>query len=136
MLFAKPLASLAPDATAANFRSEHEPAGAHSILAPFLPEFRVRSVLVWSTYVLNLFVLYVLVSWIPTLLRGAGWAAANASRGVGVLNAGGVIAGLVISGFVDRNKALPAMLAAYLGVGVSLALFSALPSGVVCCLLV
>ncbi len=128
---AKLLARIAPDVTAAHFRSENEPARRHSILALFLPEYRVRTVLVWSTYVLNLFVLYVLVSWIPTLLRSAGWAAANASRGVGVLNAGGVIAGLVISGFVDRNKALPAMLAAYLGVGVSLALFSALPSGVV-----
>jgi AAHS family 4-hydroxybenzoate transporter-like MFS transporter len=128
---ARLLARIAPDVTAAHFRSENEPARRHSILALFLPEYRVRTVLVWSTYVLNLFVLYVLVSWIPTLLRSAGWAAANASRGVGVLNAGGVIAGLVISGFVDRNKALPAMLAAYLGVGASLALFSALPSGAV-----
>lgn len=125
------MARIAPGASTAKFRSESEQPQRHSVLALFLPEYRVRTTLVWSTYVLNLFVLYVLVSWIPTLLRSAGWAAANASRGVGVLNAGGVMAGLVISSFVDRNKALPAMLAAYLGVGVSLALFSAIPNGAI-----
>jgi len=128
---AKILARIDPEVRTAQFRSERQPVERSSILALFVPEYRVRTALVWSTYILNLFVLYVLVSWIPTLLRSAGWAAANASRGVGVLNGGGVIAGLLISGFVDRNKALPAMLAAYLGVGVSLALFSALPNGAI-----
>jgi AAHS family 4-hydroxybenzoate transporter-like MFS transporter len=130
----KILARIAPEARTARtpqFRSESKPIERYSILALFVPEYRVRTALVWSTYILNLFVLYVLVSWIPTLLGSAGWAAANASRGVGVLNGGGVIAGLLISGFVDRNKALPAMLGAYLGLGVALALFSALPSGAI-----
>jgi AAHS family 4-hydroxybenzoate transporter-like MFS transporter len=127
----KILLRIAPDANAAFVRAEAQTAERHSVLALFAPEYRLRTLLIWCAFILNLFVLYTLISWIPTLLRGAGWAAANASRGVGIINAGGVVAGLLISAFVDRNRTLPAMLVAYIGVAVSLALFTILPSGAI-----
>jgi AAHS family 4-hydroxybenzoate transporter-like MFS transporter len=127
----KILLRIAPDANAAFVRSEAQTAERHSVLALFAREYRLRTLLIWCAFILNLFVLYTLISWIPTLLRGAGWAAANASRGVGIINAGGVVAGLLISAFVDRNRTLPAMLVAYIGVAVSLALFTILPSGAI-----
>lgn len=123
------LLQIAPGTNAAFVRSEEQSVKRYSVLALFAPEYRLRTLLIWCAFILNLFVLYTLISWIPTLLRAAGWAAANASRGVGIINAGGVVAGLVISAFVDRNKTLPAMLLAYIGVAVSLALFMFLPSG-------
>jgi AAHS family 4-hydroxybenzoate transporter-like MFS transporter len=128
---AKVLLRIAPDANVKFVRSETQTVERHSILVLFAREYRMRTVLIWCAFILNLFVLYTLVSWIPTLLRGAGWAAANASRGVGMINGGGVVAGLLISAFVDRNRTLPAMLAAYFGVAVSLALFMYLPSGAI-----
>jgi AAHS family 4-hydroxybenzoate transporter-like MFS transporter len=127
----KILLRIAPDANVAFVRSEAQTAERHSVLALFAREYRLRTLLIWCAFILNLFVLYTLISWIPTLLRGAGWAAANASRGVGIINAGGVVAGLLISAFVDRNRTLPAMLGAYIGVAVSLALFMILPSGAI-----
>jgi MFS transporter, AAHS family, 4-hydroxybenzoate transporter len=125
------LLRIAPDANAMFVRSEIQTAERHSVLALFVREYRLRTLLIWCAFILNLFVLYTLISWIPTLLRSAGWAAANASRGVGIINAGGVVAGLLISAFVDRNRTLPAMLVAYIGVAVSLALFMILPSGAI-----
>jgi AAHS family 4-hydroxybenzoate transporter-like MFS transporter len=127
----KILLRIAPDANAAFVRSEAQTAERHSVLALFAREYRLRTLLIWCAFILNLFVLYTLISWIPTLLRGAGWAAANASRGVGIINAGGVVAGLLISALVDRNRTQPAMLVAYIGVAVSLALFMILPSGAI-----
>jgi AAHS family 4-hydroxybenzoate transporter-like MFS transporter len=125
------LLRIAPGANVAFVRSEAQTADRHSVLALFASEYRLRTALIWCAFILNLFVLYTLISWIPTLLRGAGWAAANASRGVGIINAGGVVAGLLISAFVDRNKTLPAMLLAYIGVAAALALFMFLPNGAV-----
>jgi AAHS family 4-hydroxybenzoate transporter-like MFS transporter len=127
----KVLLRIAPDTNAAFVRSEARAADRQSVLALFVREYRLRTLLISCAFILNLFVLYTLISWIPTLLRSAGWAAANASRGVGIINAGGVVAGLLISGFVDRNRTLPAMLVAYIGVAVSLALFMILPSGAI-----
>jgi MFS family permease len=48
-----------------------------------------------------------------------------------MINAGGVVAGLLISAFVDRNRTVPAMLVAYIGVALSLALFVILPGGAI-----
>lgn len=127
----KILLRIAPGVNAAFVRSEAQTAERHSVLALFVREYRLRTLLIWCAFILNLFVLYTLISWIPTLLRGAGWTAANASRGVGIINAGGVVAGLLISAFVDRNRTLPAMLVAYIGVAVSLAFFMILPSGAI-----
>jgi AAHS family 4-hydroxybenzoate transporter-like MFS transporter len=125
----KTLLRIAPDANAKFVRAEEAAIARHSVIALFAREYRMRTILIWCAFILNLFVLYTLISWIPTLLRAAGWAAADASRGVGIINAGGVVAGLVISAFVDRNQTLPAMLLAYVGVAVCLGLFMFLPSG-------
>jgi AAHS family 4-hydroxybenzoate transporter-like MFS transporter len=103
----KILLRIAPDANAKFVRSEEPIVKRHSVMALFSREYRMRTVLIWCAFILNLFVLYTLISWIPTLLRAAGWSAADASRGVGIINGGGVVAGLVISAFVDRNQTLP-----------------------------
>jgi AAHS family 4-hydroxybenzoate transporter-like MFS transporter len=123
------LARIAPGTDPACVRSEAPRVVKQSVFALFAAEYRWRTVLIWCAFALNLFVLYVLVSWLPTLLRSAGWSTANALRGVGIINAGGVAGGLLLSWFVDRNKTLPAMLAAYGATAISLGLFMVLPSG-------
>jgi MFS transporter, AAHS family, 4-hydroxybenzoate transporter len=124
------MARLAPDIDPATVRSDADPTLKHqSVAILFALEYRARTALIWCAFALNLFVLYVLISWIPTLLRGAGWLAPNALRGVGVINAGGVVGGLLLSWFVDRGKMVRAMLTAYAGTAVAMLLFAVLPSG-------
>jgi AAHS family 4-hydroxybenzoate transporter-like MFS transporter len=125
---AKLLKRLVPGTTATSVRQETFSAKQQSLWVLLVPQYRARTLLMWLAFAMNLFVLYALVSWIPSLLRGSGWSAADASRGVGIINGGGVVGGLLISWFVDRKKTMLAMLTAYVSVATSLALFTVLPS--------
>jgi AAHS family 4-hydroxybenzoate transporter-like MFS transporter len=125
----KAVTQIAPRVAVATVRADAVETPRQSLPALFTPNYRARTGLLWGAFSINLFVLYALISWVPTLLRGAGWPAADAARGVGMINAGGVFAGLLLALLVDRNKARPALLGAYICVAVSLVLFSLIPSG-------
>jgi AAHS family 4-hydroxybenzoate transporter-like MFS transporter len=78
--------------------------------------------------VFNLFSLFFLISWLPTLLSSSGWTPANASRGGVMLQIGGIISGLIMARYVDKGKTVPAMVTAYFVSAVSLGLFLIIPS--------
>ncbi|HUN25188.1 MAG TPA: MFS transporter [Steroidobacteraceae bacterium] len=82
-----------------------------------------RTLVLWALVAANLFVLYVLISWLPTLLNSAGWPLPAAQRGAALLQAGGVVGGLVLSLFVSRGKTRPALLAAFMTAAICFALF-------------
>ena len=94
------------------------------------PAYRRRTLMLWGVVLANLFTLYVLISWLPQLLVSAGWSLDRALRGAVLIQAGGVLGGLVLSIFVDRRKTLPAMFIAFLAATVSLGLFAIAPSGI------
>jgi AAHS family 4-hydroxybenzoate transporter-like MFS transporter len=100
----------------------------HSVAALFTPTYRPRTILLWCVFCLNLFALFMLISWLPTLLKDAGWSPANALRGSVMIQAGGIIAGLLLSRYVDRGKTVGAMVSAYILTAISLALFIVIPS--------
>jgi AAHS family 4-hydroxybenzoate transporter-like MFS transporter len=99
-----------------------------SVLALLAPTYRARTLLLWLGLVFNLFSLFFLISWLPTLLSSSGWTATNASRGGVMLQIGGIISGLIMARYVDRGRTVPAMVTAYLISAVSLGLFLVLPS--------
>jgi AAHS family 4-hydroxybenzoate transporter-like MFS transporter len=99
-----------------------------SVAALLTPAYRPRTILLWCVFCLNLFALFMLISWLPTLLRDAGWSPANALRGSVMIQAGGIIAGLLLSRYVDRGKTVRAMVSAYILTAISLALFIVIPS--------
>jgi AAHS family 4-hydroxybenzoate transporter-like MFS transporter len=99
-----------------------------SVLELLSPEFRARTSLLWCVYILNSFVLFLLITWLPALLQGAGWEPAQALRGSVMIQAGGVMGGLVLSSFVDRGKTVPAMVCAYAITAVCLGLFLVIPA--------
>lgn len=94
------------------------------------PVYRRRTIVLWTVVVLNLFTLYVLISWLPTLLRSDGWSLDNALRGAVLIQAGGVVGGILLSLFVSRGRTVLALLAAYVVTALCLALFRFAPSGV------
>jgi len=88
-----------------------------------------RTLTLWVMLAFNLFVLYLIVSWLPILLIRTGWSQQQALYGTAAIPLGGIVGGLVIAFASARGWLLSAALAAtwVLG-GVALALPLALPS--------
>lgn len=127
---ARTLARVAPavdPATVLAPAPEHRPKG--SFLTLLGPAFRARTLLLWGLLALNLFNLYVLISWLPTLLQGAGWSMGAALRGAVLIQGGGVVGGLFMARFMDRGATRAALVGGFCLSGVSLLLFTVLPSG-------
>jgi MFS transporter, AAHS family, 4-hydroxybenzoate transporter len=100
-----------------------------SWLGPVARAFLPRTVLLWGLLILNLFNLYVLISWLPTLLEQSGWSPAAALRGAVLIQAGGVGGGLLMAHVMDRGFTKPALVGGFLLSAASLALFALLPIG-------
>jgi MFS transporter, AAHS family, 4-hydroxybenzoate transporter len=101
-----------------------------NVCALLAPTYRARTILLWMTFALNLFILFVLVSWLPTVLSDAGWTRAQALRGSVMNQAGGIVGGLVIAWLIDRGRVIPAMIGGYVIVAIALSLFLVVPSTV------
>jgi AAHS family 4-hydroxybenzoate transporter-like MFS transporter len=86
--------------------------------------FRARTLLLWLLLILNLFNLYVLVSWLPTLLEHSGWSLADALRGAVLIQGGGIAGGLLMSRFMDRGATKPALVGGFLLSAASLVAFT------------
>ena len=100
-----------------------------SLLGPLAPPFLPRTLLLWAMLVLNLFNLYVLVSWLATLLELSGWTQGAALRGAVLIQAGGVVGGLMMSRYMDRGATRGALVGGFAVAAVSLALFAVVPNG-------
>jgi len=84
----------------------------------------VASGLFWFNLMMN----YSIISWLPTLLHGAGWDMAAAARATGLISIGGIVGGLAISMLADRGKAIRALFGAYGVAAAALATFSLIPA--------
>lgn len=93
-------------------------------------DYRARTLLLWGLLGLNLFNLYVLVSWLPTLLQRADWSMTASLRGAVLIQAGGVVGGIVMATFLDRGAARAALLGGFGLAGLCLLLFGIVPNGV------
>jgi AAHS family 4-hydroxybenzoate transporter-like MFS transporter len=98
-----------------------------SVLTLFSSRYWFRTTLVWIIFWFNLFVIYSLISWTPTLLHSAAWTHAAAQRASGLIPLGGIIGGLTVAWIADRGYAIPALLCAYVGGAMILVLFSIAP---------
>lgn len=96
----------------------------------FSPALRQRTGLLWTIYWLNLFVNYALISWLPTLLRSAGWSHDSSMRFGGVIALGGIMGGLALSWLADRGHAIKALVCAYVSTSFLLMLFVVGPTSV------
>jgi AAHS family 4-hydroxybenzoate transporter-like MFS transporter len=127
---ARTLRRIAPGVDPASVRADlgGRPPKASS-LALLNAEFRARTLLLWGMLALNLFNLYVLISWLPTLLQQSGWRMADALQGAVLIQGGGVVGGLFMSRWLDRGATRAALVAGFLLSAASLGLFMVIPSG-------
>jgi AAHS family 4-hydroxybenzoate transporter-like MFS transporter len=122
------LARIAPGVDPSMARDEHAGTERRSIASLLTPMYRPRTLLLWTVFALNLFALYFLISWLPALLTGAGWPVSDAQRGGVLIQAGGIVTGLIMAWCVDKGRTVSAMVTAYVATAVSLGLFLVLPS--------
>lgn len=125
---AKILARLAPGIDPRTVYAKKPEIHKQSITELLNETYRKGTLLLWMVFIFNMFVLYLLVNWLPTLLTTQGWTASQASKGAVMIQAGGVVGGLILSWCVDKGKTVTAMLTAYIITAVALGLFTILPS--------
>ena len=125
---AKILARLAPDVDARNVYAKKQDVQRQSALELLSKPYVKGTLLLWFVFFVNMFILYLLVSWLPTLLSTQGWSASAARRGAVMIQAGGVMGGLILSYYVDKAKTVVATITAYVLCAAAFGLFAVLPS--------
>jgi AAHS family 4-hydroxybenzoate transporter-like MFS transporter len=101
--------------------SAERPVERVSLGALFVSDFRRDTVALWLAMFACMLAFYVEISWIPTLLAGAGWANPGPSNGIFYFNLGGVfgalIAGRAVAQFGSRVPMIAIGLAAAASAG-------------------
>ncbi|GGB53711.1 MFS transporter [Tistrella bauzanensis] len=81
----------------------NEPASRGFPVAKLFQDGRARTtLLLWAAFFMNLLVMYFLVSWLPSLLRGTGLPIGIAILSTAILNLGGVVGAIALGRMIDR----------------------------------
>lgn len=91
--------------------------------------YRAATLLLWLGYAMNSFNLYLMVSWLPTLLTGAGWLPAQALRAMAFNQLGGICGGVLLGGLMDRFGAERSLAVGFVLNAIALLAFLIVPSG-------
>ncbi len=102
---------------------------AGSVRDLFTRPYRASTLFLWLGFAMNSFNLYLLVSWLPTLLTGAGWLPAQAIRAMAFNQVGGIVGGLSLGWLMDRFGAERMLAIGFAINAVALLLFLVVPSG-------
>jgi AAHS family 4-hydroxybenzoate transporter-like MFS transporter len=124
----KILARLAPEIDAQFVYAKRVEIQRQSVVELLRGSYRKGTLLLWLVFILNMFVLYLLVNWLPTLLTAQGWSPSQAPKGAVMIQAGGVVGGLILSWYVDKGKTVWSMITAYTITALAFGLFTVLPS--------
>ncbi|MCY1285969.1 3-hydroxybenzoate transporter MhbT [compost metagenome] len=100
----------------ATILDDERPAQVKSPISHLFIEGRaVRTLLLWVAFFCSLFVFYLLTSWLPTILKDAGYDIAHASRIGAMVPLGGTIGAIVMALLMDRVGPYPVLALSYLG---------------------
>ncbi len=103
------------------------PATKAPVAALFERNYLPATLLLWAGYTLVSFVLYLLISWLPTLLTDAGWPLAAAQRGGVLIQLGGIMGGVAYAFYVRKGQPHYALIAAMALSAVSIIAFWVAP---------
>lgn len=81
------------------------------------PEYRVRTLSIWTAYFVTFFALYFILNWTPKILVDAGLSVEMGIGGGVIVNAGGII-GSVLLGFIASRYSLTNVVALYIALAV------------------
>jgi MFS transporter, AAHS family, 4-hydroxybenzoate transporter len=84
------------------YSTEKRPAGKLSVSQLLTPQLARATLLLWLVFFLNLGLLYLLSSWLPTLLKESGLPLATALHESGMFQIGGVLGGFLLAWLMQR----------------------------------
>lgn len=87
----------------------------------FRPELLKGTVLLWTTFFMSLLIIYMLSSWLPTLLNAAGHKLSQAAYISSAFQIGGTIGAIVLGRLMDRYRPQRVLAVAYLAAAACLA---------------
>lgn len=87
----------------------------------FSEGFAKRTLLIWVAYFCSLFVFYLLSSWLPTIMKDAGYSIPTAARIGAMVPLGATIGAVVIARLMDRFNPCAVLSVSYLAAGIALA---------------
>jgi len=119
---------MAPDVEASAVYAKKQQVQHTSALELLSKTYRRGTLLLWFVFASNMFILYLLVNWLPTLLSTQGWTPAQAMRGSVMNQLGGVVGGFILSYYVDKGKTVFSTITSLVLTGIAFWLFSVLPS--------
>jgi AAHS family 4-hydroxybenzoate transporter-like MFS transporter len=79
----------------------------------FTGRLKASTFLLWTTYFLNLFVVYLISNWLPTIMADSGMPLSIATVVVGAFQMGGTIGALTLGYFMDRRRPETVLSGAY-----------------------
>jgi AAHS family 4-hydroxybenzoate transporter-like MFS transporter len=82
---------------------EHAARGAFVVAELFTERRAVPTLLIWAIYFMNLLNLYLLNSWLPTILSDAGIPVGTAIRLTSLFQIGGIVGAIVLGRLLDRR---------------------------------
>lgn len=106
--------------TGENEESFRPPGTLGSVRLLLVPPYRGRTVLLWTLFFLSTFTVYVISSWLPTLMRLYGWSIENSVRAIMVFSFGGIVGGFLLGWLVDRSRIRPALLLGFIASGLAM----------------
>ncbi|MGI4717316.1 MAG: MFS transporter [Janthinobacterium lividum] len=87
----------------------------------FAGGFAQRTLLIWVAYFCSLFVFYLLSSWLPTIMKDAGYSIPTAARIGAMVPLGGTIGAVLLARMMDRFNPCAVLSGSYLASGLALA---------------
>jgi AAHS family 4-hydroxybenzoate transporter-like MFS transporter len=119
---------MAPDVEVSKVYAKKQEVQHASALELLSKTYRRGTLLLWFVFASNMFILYLLVNWLPTLLSTQGWTPSQSMRGSVMNQLGGVVGGFILSYFVDKGKTVVSTITSLVLTGIAFWLFSVLPS--------
>ena len=88
------------------------------------PQFRLNTLMLWTAYFMGLVLYYLLISWMPTLLRDSGASISEAARTTALFPLGGGIGAMFCGWLMDRVNATRVVATAYFATALLLVVLS------------
>jgi len=83
------------------------------VLAPLGEGYLLRTAIFSGLFCFNALTMYMLASWLPTILRQSGFTFENSALLASVVQIGGLFGGLILATQIDRHRTIGALLAGY-----------------------
>ncbi|TDV37191.1 AAHS family 4-hydroxybenzoate transporter-like MFS transporter [Paraburkholderia caballeronis] len=125
------LARIAPEpmlatATFAAFATPNGAASGSPVARLFRPDLLRGTLLLWLAFFMSLLVIYLLSSWLPTLLRGTGASLRTAALVTAMFQVGGTLGAIVLGWLMDRFNPHYVLALSYAAAGVFVAAIGSL----------